>query len=101
MEDQGHRAPLNSIFASQFKHITRKKWKVFVLKVAILDPHKAFSWMYCIDQGWIYHNVAQYQLGAPRSNCKTFFDLPYIWQKDLAKIPKVPWAQHDENPARQ
>ena len=42
MEDQGPRAPFNSIFASQFKRITRRKWSVFVLKVAISDPHIAF-----------------------------------------------------------
>ena len=42
MEDQGPRAPLNSIFASQFKRIARRKWIVFVLKVDISDPHIAF-----------------------------------------------------------
>ena len=42
MEDQGPRVHLNSIFANQFKRITRKKWRVFVLKVAISDPHIAF-----------------------------------------------------------
>ena len=26
---------------------------------------------------------------------------PYIWQEDVAKIPKVPGAQHDVNPAWQ
>ena len=31
IKDQGPRAPLNSIVASQFKRIIRKKWKVFVL----------------------------------------------------------------------
>ena len=34
--------PLNSIVASQFKRITRKKWRVFVLNVAISGPHLAF-----------------------------------------------------------
>ena len=42
MEDQGPRAPRNSIFASQFKRTTRKKWRVFVEKVAISGPHLAF-----------------------------------------------------------
>ena len=42
MEDQGPQAPLNSIFANQFKRITRKKCRVFVLRVAISDPHIAF-----------------------------------------------------------
>ena len=39
MEEQGPQVPLNSIFASQFKRITREKMRVFVLKVAISDPH--------------------------------------------------------------
>ena len=43
-DDQGCRVPLNSIFASQFKHITRRKWRVFVLKVAISGSHLAFLW---------------------------------------------------------
>ena len=57
----------------------------------------------CINQGRIYRNVAQYQLGARRSNLKIFFGLHllYIWQKDVAKISKVPGAQRDVNPARQ
>ena len=42
MEDQGPRVPLSSIFASKFKRITRKKWRVFVQKVPISDPHIAF-----------------------------------------------------------
>ena len=42
MEDQGPLVPLNSIFANQFKRITRKKLRAFVLKVAISDPHIAF-----------------------------------------------------------
>ena len=42
MEDQGFRVSLNSIFASQFKRITLKKWRDFVQKVAISDPHIAF-----------------------------------------------------------
>ena len=42
IEDQGRRVPLNSIFASKFKRITRKKWRIFVLKVANSGPHLAF-----------------------------------------------------------
>ena len=42
MEDQGPRASLNSIFASQLKRITPKKWRVSVLKDAISDSHIAF-----------------------------------------------------------
>ena len=42
MENQGPQAPLNSFIANQFKRITRKKWRVFVLKVAISDPRTAF-----------------------------------------------------------
>ena len=47
--------------------------------------------------------MAQYQLRALRSNLKTFYGLlpQYIWQKDVAKISKVPGAQRDVNPARQ
>ena len=32
---------------------------------------------------------------------RLFFFFTYIWQEDLAKIPKVPGAQRDVNPARQ
>ena len=39
MEDQG---PLQFNFSSQFKRITQKKWRVFLLKVAISYPHVAF-----------------------------------------------------------
>ena len=42
MEDQGPRALLNSIFASQFKRTNRKKWRVFVEEVATSGPHLAF-----------------------------------------------------------
>ena len=42
IEDQELRVHLNSIFASQFKRITRRKQRVFVLKVAISGPHLAF-----------------------------------------------------------
>ena len=45
--------------------------------------------------------MAQYQLGALRSNLKIFLVFTYIWQKDVAKISKVPGAQRDVNSARQ
>ena len=32
---------------------------------------------------------------------RLFFFFTYIWQKDLAKIPEVPGAQRNVNPARQ
>ena len=32
---------------------------------------------------------------------RLFFFFTYIWQEDLAKIPKVPGAQREVNPARQ
>ena len=32
---------------------------------------------------------------------RLFFIFTYTWQEDLAKIPKVPEAQRDVNPARQ
>ena len=44
IEDQGRRVSLNSILTSQFKRITQRKWRVFVLKVAISGPHLAFLW---------------------------------------------------------
>ena len=53
MEDQGPRASRNSIFASQFKRITRKKWRVLVVKVSISDPNIAFLLTNCINQGQI------------------------------------------------
>ena len=44
---------------------------------------------------------AWYQLGAMRSNVKTFLIFTYIWQKDVAKMSKVPGAQRGVNSARQ
>ena len=38
---------------------------------------------------------------ASRSDGETFFFFTCIGQEDLAKIPKVPGAQRDVNPARQ
>ena len=38
IDDQVAWAPLNQIFAIQFECITREKFKVFALKVAILGP---------------------------------------------------------------
>ena len=38
---------------------------------------------------------------ASRSDGETFFFFTYIWQEDLAKIPKVPGAQRDVNLAWQ
>ena len=32
---------------------------------------------------------------------RLFYIFTYIWQEDIAKIPKVPGAQRDVNPARQ
>ena len=44
IDDQGPRAPLNSIFANQFNCITREKMRVFFLKFAISGPHLTFLW---------------------------------------------------------
>ena len=44
INDHGPRAPLNSIFANQFKYITLEKLRVFVLKFAISGPHLTFLW---------------------------------------------------------
>ena len=37
---------------------------------------------------------------APRSDGKTYLVFSYIWQKDVAKIPKVPGVPRSVNPAR-
>ena len=34
---------------------------------------------------------------APRSDGKNFLVFTYIWQEDVAKIPKVPGALHNKN----
>ena len=47
--------PLFSIFANQFKRITRVKLRVFVLKVATSGPHLTFLSTYCNNQERIYH----------------------------------------------
>ena len=40
--------------------------------------------------------------GAPRSDGKIFFGLfTYIWQEDVAIIPKIPGAPRNVNPARE
>ena len=38
---------------------------------------------------------------ASRLDGETFFFFIYIWQEELAKIPKEPGARRDVNPARQ
>ena len=47
IDDQGPRVLLNSIFVNQFKCITWKKLRVFVLKFAISGHHLTFLWTYC------------------------------------------------------
>ena len=32
---------------------------------------------------------------------RLFLVFPYTWQKDVAKMPKLPGTQRDVNPARQ
>ena len=44
IDDQGLRASLNLVFVNQFKCVTRKKLRAFVLKVVISGPHLAFLW---------------------------------------------------------
>ena len=39
--------------------------------------------------------------GPPTQMVRLFFIFTYIWQEDLAKIPNVPGAKRDVNPARQ
>ena len=43
INDQEVRAPSIQNFADQFICVTREKFRVFVLKVAILGPHLTFS----------------------------------------------------------
>ena len=38
-------------------------------------------------------------VGAPRSDGKTFLVFIYIWQENDAKIPQMPGAQRNVNPA--
>ena len=38
--------------------------------------------------------------GASRADAKTFLVFPYIWQEDVAKIPKVAGFPRNANPAR-
>ena len=45
--------------------------------------------------------ILWYSSRASRSDGETFFIFTYIWKEYLAKIPKVPGAQRDVNPARQ
>ena len=44
IDNQGARALLNSIFANQFKYITRVKLRVFALKLGSSGPHVTFLW---------------------------------------------------------
>ena len=44
IDNQGPHAPLNLIFANQFKCITRKKLRDLVLKFAIPSLHLTFLW---------------------------------------------------------
>ena len=41
----GGPSPFNLMFANEFKHITRVKLSVSILKVANWDPHLTFLWM--------------------------------------------------------
>ena len=51
------------------------------------------------QQGRIYDNMAQYQLGALCSDGKIFLVFAYTWKKDVAKISKVQRAPCNVNPA--
>ena len=77
----------------------RREIESFVLKVAISGPHQTFLWTQCNNQGRIYH-MAQYLLGALRSDDEIFLVFTYIWLKDVEKISKVPSAPCNVNPAR-
>ena len=44
--------------------------------------------------------MAQYLVGAPRSDVEPFLVFTYIWLKDVEKISKKLSAPHNVNPAR-
>ena len=74
--------------------------KSFSLKNCHLGPHITFYERNATTSAGftIWHNARTL-----RSDGKSFFDLhlQYIWQTDLAKIPKVPGAQRNVNSAQQ
>ena len=71
IDNQGARAPSIQITADHFQCMTRKKLRVFVLKVAIPDPDLTFfmNVMQLPGPDLLYGRGP----GAPRSNGKTFF----------------------------
>ena len=44
--------------------------------------------------------MAQYQLGAPRSDGETLVVFTYIWQNNIAKILREPRTPSNQNSAR-
>ena len=80
---------------NQLKCITRVKLlRGFVLKVATLGPHLSFYKRNAITTAGF---TIWYSARAPRSDGKTFLVFTYIWQEDVANIPKVPAAPCNVN----
>ena len=75
IDERGPRPPLNSIFANQFKCITRVKFRVFVLEAATSGLHLTVMNVMQCNQGRIYHNMAQCQGPGALSDGETFFGL--------------------------
>ena len=75
------------------------KIKSFFLKSCYLGPHVTF-FINVMQQpeSDLFHGTVP----GPRAQMvRLFLVFTYIWQEDLAKIPKEPGAQRDINPARQ
>ena len=92
--------PLSLIFANQFKCLTWEKLRVFILKLAISGPHQPFCERNAITRAVftiIWHSTSK----GPRAQMvRLFLVFTYIWQKDDAKISKVPRAPRNINTAQ-
>ena len=62
----------------------------FCPKRSYLRPHLAVLWTQCINQVQIYHNMTQYQLGAPSWNRKAFFSLHlHLAERCCKNLPRA------------
>ena len=88
--------PHQFYLANQLKCIIRVKLlRGFVLKVATSGPHLPFYERIAITTAGLYGTVP----GPPAQMVRLFLVFTYIWQEDVAKIPKVPGAPCNVNPA--
>ena len=72
----------------------------FVLKVPILGPHLPFHERNAVTRAGftiIWHSTTK---GFRAQMVRLFLVFTYIWQKDVAKIFKVPRSPHNINLAR-